>query len=146
MEEDLKSLFDYLVSNNILSKDEIDIINVCIKEIREASPTDKPILFRKGDRLIDYSQRLSWVIYSVKSYRDKLVKELNKKKDPEYTMLVRQGRPSKDAIEAELRFKFQDLYDEEYELNTFNNFVDYLEHIELSLDRYLKMLKEKNHF
>jgi hypothetical protein len=57
--------------------------------------------------------------------------------------LVRQGRPSSEAINSEVRWKNESLYDLEEDIRSVENIIDYLVHLEESLERYLYMLKDK---
>lgn len=140
---DLQELWEYIVENELLSATEIGYVKTCLEDITELSPADKPTLFRKMERVIEDSDRLSWCIFSVRQQYAKLNSAYRKIKDPEYTILVRQGRPSNEAINSEIRFRNDSLYDLELKLTTIENIITYLDHVELSLERYLYMLKDK---
>ena len=139
----LKPLYEFLSENELLSETEMDMIQYCLNDIVETSPNDKPGVFRKSEKLIQDSQNLSWCIYSLRLQYDCLNKAYRKIKDPEYTLLVRQQRPSSEAINSELRAKFEELYDLEEKLSTINNIIDYLSHIQTSMERYIYLLKDR---
>lgn len=136
-------LYEYIRSNNLLSEQEINIIKTCTNDIREMTPTDKPLVFRKSEKVTDDSQKLSWLIYSIKVKLSDITSNYKRVKDPEYTMLVRQQRPSGAAIEAELRFRNDTLYEIEKKIETIDNIIAYLNHLQLSIDRYLRILNDK---
>jgi len=143
MNINLKPLYEFLKENELLSDTELDMIQYCLNDITETSPNDKPGVFRKSEKIIQDSQNLSWCIYSLRLQYDHLNKAYRKIKDPEYTLLVRQQRPSSEAINSELRTKFEELYDLEEKLSTINNIIEYLTHIQTSMERYLYLLKDR---
>lgn len=119
------------------------VISYCINDIQEITPNDKPGVFHKSEKLIQDAQNLTWCILALKLQYDKLNKAYRMIKDPEYTILVRQGRPSSEAINSEIRFKNEQLYDLEEKLSTINNILEYLNHIQNSMDKYIYLLKDK---
>lgn len=139
----LNELFEFIRINELLSEPEIGIIRVCIDDITEIAPTDRPAVFQKMERLVRDSENLSWCIYSIKLQNSKIKKAYNMLKDDDFAMLVRQGRPSTEAIKSELRMKNHALYDWELKMETVENTIEYLNHILVSMDKYMYMLKDK---
>ena len=139
----LDILWTYIREHELLSDTEIGYIKVCLDDIAEFSPADKPMLFSKMERIIEDSDKLGWCIFSVRQQLNKMESVYRKIKDPEYVILVRQGRPSSEAINSEVRWKNESLYDLEEDIRSVENIIDYLVHLEESLERYLYMLKDK---
>lgn len=139
----IEELYNYILENNLLSSAEISYVQVCLNDITELSPADKPMVFRKMEKLIQDSDNLAWCIFSVNQQLILLNKAYRKIKDPEFTILVRQGRPSTEAINSEIRMKHDELYDLEEQIAIVEQIVEYFRHIELSLERYIYMLKDK---
>lgn len=136
-------LYEYLLNVVELSQEELMSIKIALKLIREIAPTDPPLIFKRLEDLSAISEDISWVkmvvkrkLYSVKSKIDSI-------KSPNFTALVRQGRPSTQAIEYEILFNNKDLGELESNKDTLNNIVEYLEHIEKSIDRYIFILRDK---
>jgi hypothetical protein len=139
----LNDLFEFIRENELLSEPEIGIVQTCIDDIKEIAPTDRPALFQKMERLVQDAENLSWCIYSVKVHYSKIKKAYRMLKDGDFTVLVRQGRPSTEAINSELRWKDPTLYDWELKMETVENLIEYLNHILVSMDKYQYMLKDK---
>lgn len=127
----------------ILSIKQVQSIKSCLNEISQVAPSDLPIMFTKEQRLLELSSDLSFAIFSVNVFLNNERDKYKRKRDPEYVMLVRQGRPSGAAIDAEIRFKHSELYDDEKKLDILANVIEYLNHIQLSIDRYIYLLRDK---
>lgn len=139
----ISQLYEYMVDVMELSKEELLMIKTAIKNIHEASPVDKPAIFSRMSNIITASEDLSWVKMIVVRKLDTLKTAIKKIKDPEFTMLSRQGRPSTQAIEHEIRFNHSDLSELEDKKEVLDNIIEYLEHIEKCLDNYQFLLKDK---
>jgi len=129
-----------------LSDDEVNIIKSSIGYLHELTPTDGPGVFFKSQNLISNSEDLSWVITVVKNTRNKISSQINLIKDPEFTMLIRNGRPSTAAIEHEIRFNNASIPGLEDNVMVLDNIIDYLNKIQLNIDRYIWLLKSKSDY
>lgn len=136
-------LADFILEHELLSEDEIKMVSVAINDIKEMTPSTKAEVFRKSERIVADSQDLSWCIQSVKIQHAKLLTAYHKMVDTDYALLVRQGRPSSEAIHAELRMKNESLYEVEELLTTIENTIAFLESLKESMDKYLYVLKDK---
>lgn len=139
----IEELWTYLVDNELLSPTEIEYLKTGLLAIKEMSPSDKPSVFRKMEYIIEVSENVSWCIFALKQHLNTFIKCERQIKDPEYSLLVRQGRPSSEAINSEIRWKNESLYDLDYKISVIENTIEYINHIEQSLERYLYMLKDK---
>lgn len=139
----LNDLWNYIREHELLSDTEIEYVKTCIEDVTEMSPSDKPMIFRKMERLIEDSDKLSWCIFSVRQQLNKMNKAYKQIKDPDYVTLVRQGRPSSEAINSEVRWRNDSLYDLEEDIATVENIIEYLVHLDHSLEKYNYMLKDK---
>lgn len=139
----VSQIYEYLVDIIQLSPEEIRAVKAAIGILHEVPPTDAPVLFSKIDRLISISEDLSWVISMITKKQHQIKSSIKKIKDPEFTMLVRQKRPSTQAIESEIRFNHEELTDMEENLDIIDNMIDYLKHLELGIDRTIWLLKDK---
>jgi len=139
----IEDLYAYLVERNILSEENINTLQVILAELGEIMPGDKMQASRKDQRLIEESEDLSWIKLVINRYIDKKKTEYNRTRDGSYTMLVRQNRPSNEAICCEIRTKNPTIYDIEEELSTLNNILIWVEHLEKSIDRYVYALRDK---
>lgn len=119
-----------------------DIIEECINLIHQGLPVDNAGVFSKLSHCNSASDDLAYVIMSVRKVRSDIEKELRKLKDPKFTILVRSGRPSSQAIESEIRFTIPEVANLEDKLSTFDNILDYLNHIEKCLDRNIWILRD----
>ena len=140
MEEEL---YNYLVTKGICSEQNVETIKMAIAHIHAMFPGDKISANTKNQQLIAIQDDLSWVTLAVKRYYVNKVNEYNKLRDPVYTTLVRNNRPSKEAIECEIRHRDNTVYDMEQEINTLNNIIWYLEHLNDSIDKYMRSMKFK---
>lgn len=138
-----RELLEYLRDVIELSPENIRVIKSSLAAIKEQAPSDVPLILRKIERLIDLSQDLSWIILVMKRRFHELTREMKVMKDPQYVMLVRQGRPSSAAIEAEIRFTNKDLYTVEDNIEIVRNIIEYLQKIIDSMDKYSWLLKDK---
>lgn len=138
-----KVIVEYLGDIVKLSSEEISYVQLAISAVHELSGGDGISIFNKMDKIISISEDLSWVISSLNKYRHDLNKQIKIIKDPEFTMLVRKGRPSIQAIESEIRFNHKELTDLEEDLEILDNMIGYFDHLELSIDRYIWMLRDK---
>jgi len=139
----IDKLCNYILDNELLSEQEVQMIVECNNEIIQIAPTDKPQVFRKEERLIRCSQNISWCIFSLKLKASKIQDSYRRSRDPEYTILVRQGRPSAAAIETELRYKHPEFYETDEQIRILDNIIEFLGHLELSVERYMYMLRDK---
>ena len=139
----IEELWTYLVDNELLSPTEIEYLKTGLLAIKEMSPSDKPSVFRKMEYIIEVSENVSWCIFALKQHLKTFIKCERQIKDPEYSLLVGQGRPSSEAINSEIRWKNESLYDLDYKISVIENTIEYINHIEQSLERYLYMLKDK---
>lgn len=136
-------LFEYLKDVIELSPENIRTVKTALSMIREMSPSDIPNILRKIERLIDVSQDMAWINLAMKRKLHEMTREIKMKKDPQYVMLVKQGRPSSAAIEAEIRFTNKDMYDSENGIDVLNNVIEYFNKINESIEKYIWLLKDK---
>lgn len=138
-----RELLEYLRDVIELSPDNIRTVKNCLAMIKELSPSDVPNILRKIEKLIDASQDMSWIVLVMKRKLHELTRELKVKKDPAYVMLVKQGRPSSAAIDAEIRFTNKDLYKLEDDIEIVKNIIEYFQKIIESMEKYSWLLKDK---
>ena len=139
----LDQLYHYMVEVIELSSEEMMMVKTAIKNIHEMSPVDKPAIFSRMSNIITASEDLSWVTMIVTRKLNSVKSEIKAIKDPEFTILSRQGRPSTQAIEHEIRFMHSELLDLENKKDVLDNVLGYLEHVEKCLDNYQFLLKDK---
>lgn len=136
-------LYEYLSDIVELSSEERMSIKLALKLIREIAPTDAPLVFKRLEELTSVSEDISWVTMVVKRKLSSIKTEIDSIKAPNFTALVRQGRPSTQAIEYEILFNNSKLKELESNKETLSNIVEYLQHIEKSIDRYIFILRDK---
>ena len=136
------TLYQFILDNKLLSEAEVTIIQTCVNDIKELSPSEVPLIFKRIEKLVNDAENLSWCIYSVSLVYDKLVKANKKIQDPEYVVLARQGLPS-EAIHSTIRWKHEEIYDTEELISNVEHLIEYLKHLEKSLERYRYMLIDK---
>lgn len=146
LDNKISQIYEYLVDIIKLSPEEMRAVKSAIGAIHEMTPTDGPGVFTKTQNMISISEDLSWVISVITRKHHQISKEIKKIKDPEFVMLVRQGRPSTQAIESEIRFNNDNLVDMEEELEIIENILDYLKHVEVGIERYIWLLRDKGKF
>lgn len=139
----VNKIYEYLLEIVELSPEEIRVIKSAISSVHEISASDGPGLFSKLNNLISVSEDLAWVISVITSQQHEIRKSIKEIKDPDFVMLVRKGRPSTQAIESEIRFNHDDLVKMEENLEIITNIIDYLNHLELSIDRYIWLCRDK---
>lgn len=139
----MSQIYEYLVEIVKLSPEEMRAVKSAIGAIHEISATDGPGLFSKMNNLISLSEDLAWVISVITKKQHEIKKSIKIIKDPDFVMLVRKGRPSTQAIESEIRFNHEELVQMEENLEITSNLIDYLHHVEVSIDRYIWLLKDK---
>jgi hypothetical protein len=144
--ERVNDLYEYLIDTLTLSVEEVDIIKTAIRNITEIAPTDAPLIMRKISDLIVSSDNISWVIHIINRSIHINNRELKTIRDPSVVMLVRQGRPSRDAIDSEVRLGNSKIYQLEENISILENVLDYLKHLELSLSNYQWLLRDKLKF
>lgn len=133
----------YLENTVELSDTEINIIKTAINLISEISPTDITVIFSKLDNIIETSNNLGYVIYYCNQYKINLTRKYRNLKDPAFTSLTLKQRPSTLAIESEIRTKYPEIAELEYQVETITNAIDYLNHIELNLERRIWSIKDR---
>lgn len=142
----MSQIYEYLSEVIKLSPEELRAIKTAIGAIHEMTPADGPGVMSKTQNMIAISEDLSWVISSITRMHHKINKEIKKIKDPEFVMLVRQGRPSTQAIESEIRFNNDNLVNLEEDIEIIENILDYLKHVETGIERYIWLLRDKGRF
>lgn len=125
---------------------ELEIINTAIGLTHQVTPIDGSQLFARMESVVSISDDLEWIINSITRKRNTKENEIRKIKDPKYVALVRQGRPSSAAIEAEIRISMKDIRDEEELIQLVDSITDYLKFVQRNLDKYLSILKLKAQF
>lgn len=143
IDERVTKILEYLLDNTDIGESGISSIKTSIAIIHETAPTDIPIIFRTMDRIISASENLSWTVLVLRRHKYYIQMECKNIKDPEFTALTRRGRPSTTAIESEIRFNNSQLSALECQIDTLAGIIDYLQHIELCLDRKLWSLKDR---
>lgn len=138
-----KELYEYLRDIVELSPDNIRTVKTALSMIKTIAPSDIPLILNRINELIDVSQDLSWIIVMITRRQNEIKKDIKLKKDPRYVMLVRQGRPSTAAIEAEIRFSDKTLYDLDENIETISNILEYLNKLQDSIDKYIWLLRDK---
>ena len=138
----IDAIINYINDNVSIGDKCNDIIKECINLIHQSVPCDNAGVFSRLAHFNSVSDDLSYVILSTRKVRNNIEKELKKLKDPKFTILVRSGRPSTQAIESEIRFTMKEVADLEDKLITFDNIIDYLNHLEKCLDRSIWILRD----
>lgn len=121
----------------------VEVLRTCLDILHQPMPLESGQIFLKLERITSSSEDLGYVIMCINTLKNKKVTEVRKIKDPQFTLLTRQGRPSTQAVECEIRFSNKDLYDMEQEIGILTAIEEYLRHIEKSLDRYMWLLRDK---
>lgn len=138
----IENIREYLKDIIDIGKSESIIIN-CLNSIREISPIDAPVAFAKMERITNLSDDLAWIISILNRRNNEMKRSVQKLKDPKYVALVRQNRPSSAAIEAEIRLTNKEVVEFEDKISRLENVIEYLNHIQKSLDSYLWILRDK---
>lgn len=138
----IENIREYLKGIVEIGESESIIVN-CLNSIREISPIDAPVAFAKMERITNLSDDLAWIISILNRKNNELKRSVQKLKDPKYVALVRQNRPSSAAIEAEIRLTNKDIVEFEDKISRLENVLEYLNHIQKSLDNYLWILRDK---
>lgn len=139
-------IYDFLIDELGLSNEEVNNMKSAISMVHELSPTDGPGLFSKMNNMISVSDDLSWIISVIRNKCSEIRRKIREIKDPDFVMLVRQGRPSTQAIESEIRFNHSEINDMEQKLEIFGNITEYLQSLNNNVDRYIWMLKDKTKY
>ena len=129
-----------------IGESEMEIINSAIGLTHQVSPIDGSQLFARMELFIAVSDDLEWIINSIVRKRNEKENDIRKIKDPKYVALVRQGRPSSAAIEAEIRITLKDIREQEELIQLIDSMISYLQFVQRNLDRYLSILKSKSQF
>lgn len=129
-----------------IGESEMEIINSAIGLTHQVSPIDGSQLFARMELVIAVSDDLEWIINSIVRKRNEKENDIRKIKDPKYVALVRQGRPSSAAIEAEIRITLKDIREQEELIQLIDSMISYLQFVQRNLDRYLSILKSKSQF
>ena len=124
----------------------VDSIKTAISLLKEIPPVDAPNTFNREQRLISISDEISWIIMSLKRKRQILDEKMKNIRAPEYTRLVRQGRPSTEAINMELYMLHDDMNSLNSKIEVLDNFIMYLNSMLENINRYIFMLKERLNF
>lgn len=146
IESRLKIIAQYLNENLDIDSDNLKSLDDSINLIHQPSPLDGAGVFTRVERAVSASDNLSWLITMVCNRRCNVSAELKKLKDPQFTLLVRQQRPSTQAIESEIRWTNEEVAALEDKLATIDNIINYLNSIESNIDRYIWILREKARF
>lgn len=120
-----------------------NIIKNCLSLIHSNSPLEGAAVFTKMERIISASDDLGYVILMVNRRKSSLTESMNKLKDPLFTALVRQARPSTLAIECEIRLQNEEVANYEYEISKYEDLILYLNHLDRALSEYGRLLREK---
>lgn len=119
-----------------------ETIKECINLIHQSVPVDNSGVFSRLSRCNAVSDDLVYIIMNVKKRRNIVESELKKNKDPKFTILVRSGRPSTQAIESEIRVTTPIVSELENKLSEFDNILEYLNHLEKCLDRLIYIMRD----
>lgn len=140
-------LIEYIKGTKaIFSEDEYQMIRSSIGLIIESPPQTAGAVFSRCERLTASSMDISWIILSLNRIRLKLENSLKSIKDPEFVLLVRQGRPSTQAIESEIRMSKDSVMQLENDIQEIDNLIVYFNSLERNIDRYIRTSKDKISF
>lgn len=140
-------LIEYIKGTKaIFSEDEYQMIRSSIGLIIESPPQTAGAVFSRCERLTASSMDISWIILSLNRTKLKLENSLKGIKDPEFVLLVRQGRPSTQAIESEIRMSKDSVMQLENDIQEIDNLIVYFNSLERNIDRYIRTSKDKISF
>lgn len=142
----IEMIVDYLGEAVDIGDISIDSIKTGISLLKEIPPVDAPNTFNREQRLISVSDEISWITMSLKRKRQILDEKMKSIRAPEYTRLVRQGRPSTEAINMELYMLHDDMNNLNSKIEVLDNFIMYLNSMQENINRYIFMLKERLNF
>lgn len=121
-------------------------IKTAISLLKEIPPSDAPNTFNRIQKFISISDEISWIIMSLKRRKSIIDEQVKKIKVPEYTLLVRQGRPSSEAINMEILFKHEELMTLNSKMEFLDEFLEYLMSIQENISRYIWALRDRLQF
>lgn len=139
----VSSVVECLESIVGVGKEGVSILKNCLSLLHMAAPAEPAGVFSRIERIVSASDDLAWIILMVGRAKSSIDSNIKRIKDPEFTMLVRSGRPSTVAIESEIRMNHDEILEMEERLQIANYLEDYLQHIEKGLDRCVWMLRDK---
>lgn len=138
----IERVIDYINSIVNIGDKCNDMIREAIGLIHQTLPVDNAGVFSKLTRFTSASDDLAFVIMSIQKEKDILELELRKIKDPKFTILVKAGRPSTQAIESEIRCTNPKVSELEDKISQFDNVLSYLNHVEKCMDRSIWIMKD----
>lgn len=139
----IKIIAKYLQDNLDIEETDLKSLEDAINLIHQPSPLDGAGVFTRVERSISASDNLLWLVTMISNRRVLVDADLKKLKDPQFTLLVRQQRPSTQAIESEIRWNNETVAELENKLTTIDNILSYIKSIESNIDRYIWILREK---
>lgn len=142
LEDRIKELSSFINSFIDIGNSFEDSVESCIRIIHQNLPVDNSGIFSRMTKCNSLSDDLSYVILCIQNKKNEIDKSLKEKKDPKFTLLIRSGRPSTQAVECEIRATNSEIAELENTLLKFENICEYLYHLDKCLDRYIYSLKD----
>lgn len=139
----IDEILEYIKDEVELGDKELKSLDTALNYIEYETPTDLPLVFRRLDSIISVSADVSWTLANVKKHRAKINAEYKALKDPQFTSLIRKGRPSTVAIESEIRFIDDNIAKYEYRIEVLDGFIEYLEYILKVLENIQWAIKDR---
>lgn len=142
MNDKIDKLIEYIDDIVDIGDKSKNTLYECINLIHQTVPVDNAGVFSRLARCVSVSDDLSYVILSIEQARNKIEVELRHNKDPKFTILVKSGRPSTQAIESEIRFTVPVVAELESKLLHYDSILSYLNHLEKCLDRNIWIMRD----
>ena len=142
--EYIKSKFKELLEEDI-SDYELDIISKSIQISQKEVPTVKTILSDMIAEGIRLKSGLEYMIFRLKDKRKIISLKYNPEYNKLFTILTRQGRPSKAAIDCEIMYTNPELYSMSTKLGEFDELVQFVNDQIQIIDMIIRNLESRHY-
>ena len=140
----IKDKFINLFKDDI-SDYELNMIRSSLQLAYRDIPTSKSIL---GDRISEATKMKSDIYYIMTRLKDKrkiISINYNSKYNKLYTVLTRQGRPSKQAIESEIFYLNADMFETRNVLNDYDELLEFLNNQLSIIDMIIRNMENRRY-
>lgn len=142
--EFIKSKFEELLNKDI-SDYELSIIKNSILLASREMPTSKVILGDRINEAVKLKSELQYMIMRLNDKRKVLLLNYTPEYNKLFTILTRQGRPSKQAIESEIFYTNQKMYEDNNRLNDFAELIEFINNQLSIIDMIIRNMESRKY-
>lgn len=143
--DSIKEIATRVATSLNLSDMEYDMLRDAMLSVYKELPNSKSGASTLNDELLSHKSNLVYMISSIKRTKGKMYREYRRTVDNKFTILVRQGRPSKDAIMSEIHSQSADLRNSRDHIDEMDELIGFIESVISLIENKMRIVDNKRY-